>query len=496
VRSVERGDLATRLQLILLDTSGERPITELSRDIAYAPAWSPDGRQITFARWRGRGDRYSSEIVVASLDGGQERVLRRVRLDRRLSAVGEPAWSPDGARIAYTLTALDRSYHFRSSLYVIGAGGGAPELLAGDAGDAAWSPDGSRIAFSSTRDRNGEWCGSDECFYNGELYVMDADGSNPVRLTHNRGDDRSPAWSPDGRRIAFASNRNNRGDPPGQDMEIYTIGADGECLTWLTNGAPQSGDPAWRPAATAPLAPTACGATPRPPRMEVEPEGVRPRRGDPAVWLGERHGNVLLSHAEIARDGRSRRSYFFHYDDCARFRLRDCGRGLQLQVASVCSRQSVLAGFDRPNWLHLGRSFAARGVLFAELGAGRARVIAGNASVTLYAESGPGRSRPQLLSAVSALRPFGGRSRELAAPALPRSLLRSLRRTQRAYRRSGSLSGAAVALGLTPDRRATAAASGEGRRLAPARARDPLCGMNRLREPRGISCSVRRFGRG
>jgi TolB protein len=247
VRSVERGDLASRSQLILLDASGERPFTELSKNVAYAPAWSPDGRRIAFARWRGEEDRYSSEIVLASLDGGQERVLRRIRLDRRLSAVGEPAWSPDGARIAYTRTALDRSYHFRSSLYVIGAGGGAPELLASDAGGAAWSPDGSRIAFSSTRDRNGDWCGSDECVYTGELYVMDSDGSNPLRLTHSRGDDRSPSWSPDGRRIVFASNRNNRDDPPGEDMEIYTIGADGSCLTWLTNGAPQSAYPAWRP---------------------------------------------------------------------------------------------------------------------------------------------------------------------------------------------------------------------------------------------------------
>jgi hypothetical protein len=229
--------------------------------------------------------------------------------------------------------------------------------------------------------------------------------------------------------------------------------------------------------------------------MEIEPEGVRPRRADPAVWLGERHGNVLLSHAEIARDGRSRRSYVFHYNDCARFRVRECARGLQLQVVSVCSRRSVLAGFDRPNGLRLGRSFAARGVLFAELGAGHAWVIAGNASMTLYAESGPGRSRPQLLSAVSALRPFGERSRELPAPALPDRLLRSLRRSQRAYRRSGSLGGAALALGPQPGSGAPAAAAGEGRRLAPARARDPLRGLTRLRAARGISCSARRSGR-
>src|SRR3954463_15286948 len=90
------------------------------------------------------------------------------------------------------------------------AAGGAPVALAvaihaslpltGDArastdpvsdDEPAWSPNGRLIAFSSTRDGNGE------------IYVMNADGTRPRRLTRNPLDDTDPTWSPDGRRIAF-----------------------------------------------------------------------------------------------------------------------------------------------------------------------------------------------------------------------------------------------------------------------------------------------------
>jgi len=75
---------------------------------------------------------------------------------------------------------------------------------------------GSRIAFESVRDGNGE------------IYVMDADGSNQTRLTNNPADDGSPAWSPDGSRIAFYSDRDG-------NYEIYVMDADGSNQTRITN---------------------------------------------------------------------------------------------------------------------------------------------------------------------------------------------------------------------------------------------------------------------
>ena len=78
------------------------------------------------------------------------------------------------------------------------ADGSGPTRLTNNAAadvEPAWSPDGSRIAFASTRDGNFE------------IYVMNADGSNQTRLTNNAAADDQPAWSPDGTRIAFKSNR-------------------------------------------------------------------------------------------------------------------------------------------------------------------------------------------------------------------------------------------------------------------------------------------------
>ena len=73
-------------------------------------------------------------------------------------------------------------------------------------GSPSWSSDGGRIAFDSLRDGNGE------------IYVMNADGSGQTRLTDDPGFDGSPSWSPDGSRIAFQSFRDGDANP-----EIYVM---------------------------------------------------------------------------------------------------------------------------------------------------------------------------------------------------------------------------------------------------------------------------------
>ena len=88
----------------------------------------------------------------------------------------------------------------------------------------AWSPDGRRIAFQP--DRTG----------NGDIYSIDIDGSGLMRLTDDRGQDGAPAWSPDGRWIAFHSDRN--GDEG--EFEIYVMNFDGSHETRLTHDSETS----------------------------------------------------------------------------------------------------------------------------------------------------------------------------------------------------------------------------------------------------------------
>ena len=83
---------------------------------------------------------------------------------------------------------------------------------------------------------------------NAEIYVMDADGSNPRRLTNNPDRDFSPSWSPDGKRIAFVSNRDGHVHIRGRlTYEIYVMDANGENQQNLTNDPSNDRSPSWSP---------------------------------------------------------------------------------------------------------------------------------------------------------------------------------------------------------------------------------------------------------
>ena len=216
---------------VMAASGGER--RRLTRDDVYdaTPAWSADGRRLAFARMPGLGtEDADGVIVVMDADGtGRVAVTRHPRTPE-IVLDSHPAWSPDGRLIAFTRGTFTSDGERHVAIYAISPNGGRERLLVEDAYEPAWSPDGSRIAFASIRDRYGETC-FEECSPNGEIYTSGADGTDLRRLTESRADDSSPTWSPDGRHIAFTSDRSN---PAEREYEIYVIEPDGGELRRLT----------------------------------------------------------------------------------------------------------------------------------------------------------------------------------------------------------------------------------------------------------------------
>ncbi|MBI5876930.1 MAG: S9 family peptidase [Chloroflexi bacterium] len=116
----------------------------------------------------------------------------------RIKTAGDVQLSPDGARIAYVLTRIDAEADgYRSNIWIVPAAGGAPaQFTSGSKSDSAprWSPDGRWLAFLS--DREGD---------KAQLYVMPADGGESRKLTSLPGGAGAAVWSPDGSRILFAA---------------------------------------------------------------------------------------------------------------------------------------------------------------------------------------------------------------------------------------------------------------------------------------------------
>ncbi len=168
------------------------------------------------------------EIYTVLSDGSN---LTRLTNDRLLD--GFPALSPDGSTIAWA-TRVAAFFQFQD-IWVMPVSGASRVRLTLDSGVIddcpAWSFDGSRIAFMSDRDLHHLPEGR-------EIYVMNADGSGQARVTNNLFWDDSPNWSPDGR-IAFRSIRNGQSD-------IYVINPDGTNEVRLTTTG-NNGWPSWSP---------------------------------------------------------------------------------------------------------------------------------------------------------------------------------------------------------------------------------------------------------
>jgi TolB protein len=215
------------------DGSGQTRLTSASAADVDAE-WSPDRTKIVFTRIGVvRGRRVDpGNIWVMNADGSGQRRLT-VGPNR---ADGQPTWSNDGTRIAFTRNRVARN---NSEVFVMNANGSQERRLTTAPtfdGFPAWAPGDAKIAFTSDRDGNAE------------LYTMNPDGSAQTRITNSPGNDVHPAWSPAGDRIAFISDRDD--DTP----DLYVMGAAGgavQRLTGSTDGLPflPTADyaPAWTP---------------------------------------------------------------------------------------------------------------------------------------------------------------------------------------------------------------------------------------------------------
>jgi Tol biopolymer transport system component len=242
--------LSTDVYVINADGSGQRNLTDewKRRSIDIRPIWSPDWQRIAFvpsacAAVKGTCTR-TAHIYVMNADGSGLHRVARAGTDRALSSgqrVGprapDPVWSPDGRKIAF---GSERDGNVE--LYVVNPDGSDQRRLTRSPQSEeslTWSPDGRQIAFvRSIRGRSRTYKGItlDGRLLRQEIYVMNADGSGPRPLAAGS----APAWSPDGRKIAFRSARDGNG-------EVYIVNADGSGLRRLTRNRASDGDPVWSP---------------------------------------------------------------------------------------------------------------------------------------------------------------------------------------------------------------------------------------------------------
>ena len=218
----ERGDdVSAHIEFFNWQSNETTPLNIAAQE-AREPTWSPDMKRIAFTA-KTDADRF--EVRAINRDGSDEQTLVNDGSNNWY-----PSWSPDGLHLAF---ASDRSGQIQ--IYVSDADGQNPRQLTstGNNWAPAWSPDSSALVFVSDRDNNRE------------LYTIHLDGTGEHRLTNTPTDEDRPAWSPDGKKIAFM--RFVEQTFLFDSSEIFIMDSDGTGDQRLTDN--QSGDvaPRWSP---------------------------------------------------------------------------------------------------------------------------------------------------------------------------------------------------------------------------------------------------------
>jgi Tol biopolymer transport system component/DNA-binding winged helix-turn-helix (wHTH) protein len=215
---IRAGDSGSDVHIMPADGGQARRVT-FDKDWKEQVAWTPDSREILFS-----AGAFANRLWRIPLRGGDP-----VAITSGDQSACMPAAARRGQRLAYVLAANSINL-WRINLTGAGLGvtGTSRKLIESTRmqKDPQYSPDGKKIAFVS--DRSGA----------PQLWVSDAEGRNPTQVTSMEGDPGSPNWSPDGSQIAFDSAPNGNGD-------IWAVRADGGAPRRITTHPAEDDSPSW-----------------------------------------------------------------------------------------------------------------------------------------------------------------------------------------------------------------------------------------------------------
>ncbi|NOR19099.1 MAG: hypothetical protein GQ538_03315, partial [Xanthomonadales bacterium] len=231
---------SSQVYLMSMDGSNLKQLTEFALG-AETPVFSPDGQRVVFAAYVGEDN---NDVFVINKDGsGLKQLTNSPGYD------GHPHWSADGRRIVFnsdktspepTANWSDR-WHEIFSMKADGTDVVQHTNCQSVCTFGSVSPDGKTVLYRKVIDAAGfNWSlGSIE--RNSEIFIADLDGGNARNISRNAAFDGWPVWSPDGKYIAFASNRSG----PANTGQIWLMKPDGSQLRMLSQGPWSHAQPAW-----------------------------------------------------------------------------------------------------------------------------------------------------------------------------------------------------------------------------------------------------------